>query len=169
MFAKVNAEDQQAIGAQFNIRSIPTLMIFRSNIIVYAKAGALEAEALDEVLGAARALDMEQVRRKVVSVDAVALGARRRADHRCRPAGGSGREPALDRNLSAPIASRTGSALTDAGPRLAAGGLVAIRDAFEPDFAERMYRSLDSCTTWRLYEGYEEDFHYHHHNLYDTR
>ena len=31
-----------------------------------------------------------------------------------------------------------------------------------------MYRSLDTCTTWRVYEGYEEDFHYHHHNLYDA-
>ncbi len=60
-----------------------------------------------------------------------------------------------------------GSALKDAIPRLAAGGLVEIRDAFEPDFAERMYRSLDSCTTWRLYENYEKDFHYHHHNLYN--
>ena len=59
-----------------------------------------------------------------------------------------------------------GSALTDAIPRMAAGGLIVIRDAFEPDFAERMYRSLDRCTTWRPYEGYEEDFHYHHHNLY---
>ena len=37
-----------------------------------------------------------------------------------------------------------GSALTDAVPRLAAGGLVVIRDAFEPEFAERMYRSLDT-------------------------
>ncbi len=75
LFVKVNTEDQQAITTQFNIRSIPTLMIFRSNIIVYAKAGALEARALDEVLGAVRALDMEQVRRKVAKVDAVTLGA----------------------------------------------------------------------------------------------
>src|SRR6266576_2261785 len=70
LFVKVNTEDQQAIGAQFNIRSIPTLMIFRSNIIVYAKEGALGAKALDELLGAVRALDMEQVRRQVAKVDA---------------------------------------------------------------------------------------------------
>ena len=44
LFGKVNTEDQRAIGAQFNIRSIPTLIIFRSNIIVHAKAGALQAE-----------------------------------------------------------------------------------------------------------------------------
>jgi thioredoxin 1 len=65
LFAKVNTEDQQAIGAHFNIRSIPTLMIFRNNIIVYAEAGALPASALDQVLASARALDMEQVKREV--------------------------------------------------------------------------------------------------------
>ncbi len=72
LFAQVNAEDQQAMVEQFDIHSFPTLIIFRSNIIVYAKTGALEARALDEVLAAARALDMEQVRRKVVSVATVA-------------------------------------------------------------------------------------------------
>jgi thioredoxin 1 len=71
LFAKVNTEDQQAIGAQFSIRSIPTLMIFRNNIIVYAEAGALRASALDQVLAAARALDMEQVQREI---DAQAAG-----------------------------------------------------------------------------------------------
>jgi thioredoxin 1 len=65
LFAKVNTEDQQAIGAHFNIRSIPTLMIFRNNIIVYAEAGALPASALDQVLESARALDMEQIRREI--------------------------------------------------------------------------------------------------------
>jgi thioredoxin 1 len=65
LFAKVNTEEQQAIGAHFNIRSIPTLMIFRSNIVVYAEAGALPASALDQVLAAARALDMQQVRCEV--------------------------------------------------------------------------------------------------------
>jgi hypothetical protein len=59
-----------------------------------------------------------------------------------------------------------GSAMEQAGARLAAGALVAIREAFEPAFAERMHRSLDACTTWRVYEGYKEHFHYHHHNLY---
>jgi thioredoxin 1 len=65
LFAKVNTEEQQAIGAHFSIRSIPTLMIFRNNIIVYAEAGALQASALDQVLDSARALDMDQVKREV--------------------------------------------------------------------------------------------------------
>jgi thioredoxin 1 len=173
LFAKVNTEDQQAIGAQFNIRSTPTLMIFRSNIIVYSKAGALEAKALDEVLGAARALDMEQVRRKVARVDAVKLGAPT-VGAPVAPTPDVDTQAAADASLLSietylrPSLRGPGSALTDAGPRLAAGGLVAIRDAFEPDFAERMYRSLDRCTTWRLYENYEEHFHYHHHNLFQS-
>jgi thioredoxin 1 len=166
LFAKVNIEGQQAIIAQFNIRSTPTLMIFRSNIIVYAKAGALEARALDEVLGATRALDMEQVRRKVAKVDAVTLGGP------TAPTTDVDAQAAADASLLSietllrPSLRGPGSALADAGPRLVAGGLVEIRDAFEPDFAERMYRSLYSCTTWRVYENYEEDFHYHHHNLF---
>jgi hypothetical protein len=57
------------------------------------------------------------------------------------------------------------SALTDAGARLAAGGLLLIRDAFEPDFAERMHHSLDASPHWRVQEGYEEHFHYHYHAL----
>src|SRR5262249_6727668 len=59
-----------------------------------------------------------------------------------------------------------GSAIEQARAGLAAGGLVAIREAFEPAFAERMHRSLDGCTAWRVYEVYEKHFHYHHHNLY---
>ena len=67
LFAKVNTEEEQALGASFNIRSIPTLMIFRDNIIVYAEAGALSGAALEQVLSAARELDMETVRRELES------------------------------------------------------------------------------------------------------
>lgn len=166
LFAKVNTEDQRAIAAQFNIRSIPTLMIFRSNVIVYAKSGALQASALEEVLSAARALDMEQVQRKVVGVDQVALGAP------AAPTAAADTQPAADASALSveaylrPSLRGPGSALAGAIPRIAAGGLIVIRNAFEPEFAERMYRSLDRCTSWRPFEGYEEDFSYHHHNLY---
>jgi len=64
-FAKINTEEQQELAAHFHIRSIPTLMIFRDNIIVFAQAGALSASALDQVLGAAKALDMDKVRSEV--------------------------------------------------------------------------------------------------------
>ncbi len=70
LFAKVNTEDQQEIAAQFGIRSIPTLMIFRDNIIVFTDAGALGAAALEQVLTAAKALDMDAVRRSIEAQDA---------------------------------------------------------------------------------------------------
>ncbi|HET9764917.1 MAG TPA: thioredoxin domain-containing protein, partial [Casimicrobiaceae bacterium] len=68
-FAKVNTEAQPELAAHFNIRSIPTLMIFRDNIIVFAQAGALSPGALDQVLAAAKGLDMEAVRREVTAPD----------------------------------------------------------------------------------------------------
>jgi Rps23 Pro-64 3,4-dihydroxylase Tpa1-like proline 4-hydroxylase len=49
---------------------------------------------------------------------------------------------------------------------LAAGRLIVVRDAFVASFAERIHRSLDECTAWQMYEGYETHFHYRHHNLY---
>jgi thioredoxin len=70
LFAKVNTEDQQEIAAQFGIRSIPTLMIFRDNIIVFTDAGALGAAALEQVLSSAKALDMDAVRRSIEAQDA---------------------------------------------------------------------------------------------------
>ena len=64
-FAKVNTEQEHEIAANFHVRSIPTLMIFRDNIIVYAQAGALSAGVFDQMLAAAKVLDMEAVRREV--------------------------------------------------------------------------------------------------------
>lgn len=76
LFAKVNTEEQQELAAHFRIRSIPTLMIFRDNIIVFAQPGALAANALEEVLGAAGSLDMDVVRREVSAQESEA-GAKR--------------------------------------------------------------------------------------------
>jgi thioredoxin len=69
-FAKVNTEEQQEIAAAFNIRSIPTLMIFRDQIVIYSEAGALPASALDELIAQAMALDMDQVRKEIASNEA---------------------------------------------------------------------------------------------------
>jgi thioredoxin 1 len=67
LFAKINTEDEQALAAQFRIRSIPTLMIFRDDIIVYAEAGALPAAGLEKLISAARELDMDEVRRQIAA------------------------------------------------------------------------------------------------------
>ena len=65
VFAKVNTEDEQEIAAHFQIRSIPTLMIFRDQIIIYAEAGALPEPSLRQLLEQAAGLDMDDVRRQI--------------------------------------------------------------------------------------------------------
>jgi thioredoxin 1 len=65
VFAKVNTEDNQDIAAHFQIRSIPTLMIFREQIIIFAQAGALPEGQFRGLLTQAQALDMAEVKRQV--------------------------------------------------------------------------------------------------------
>ena len=67
VFAKVNTDAEQEIAAAFNIRSIPTLMLFRENVMLYNEAGALPASSLDEVLTQARALDMAEVHKEIAA------------------------------------------------------------------------------------------------------
>lgn len=52
---------------------------------------------------------------------------------------------------------------------LVKGDLVVIRDAMQTAFAERMFACLDQFSDWTVHEGYEEHFHYHHHNIYDPK
>lgn len=65
VFAKVNTEEEQELAAAFNIRSIPTLMLFREQVILYAEPGALPPQALEEILTKAKAIDMEAVRKEI--------------------------------------------------------------------------------------------------------
>jgi thioredoxin 1 len=61
VFAKVNTEEEQGLAAAFQIRSIPTLMIFREKVIIFSQPGMLSAGQLDDVIGKVRNLDMVQV------------------------------------------------------------------------------------------------------------
>ncbi|WP_405792773.1 thioredoxin [Streptomyces sp. NBC_01506] len=72
VFAKVDTEAQQELAAAFEISSIPTLMIVRDNVAVFAQPGALPETALEDVIGQARALDMEEVRKSVAEAEAAA-------------------------------------------------------------------------------------------------
>ncbi|MFJ9029642.1 thioredoxin [Streptomyces sp. NPDC102274] len=72
VFAKVDTEAQQELAAAFEIRSIPTLMIVRDNVAVFAQPGALPETALEDVIGQARALDMDEVRKSVAEAEATA-------------------------------------------------------------------------------------------------
>jgi thioredoxin 1 len=65
VFAKVNTEEQQELAGHFQIRSIPTLMIFREKIIIFSQPGMIPSQALDELIDRARELDMEQVRKDI--------------------------------------------------------------------------------------------------------
>lgn len=65
VFAKVDTEAQPELAAAFDIQSIPTLMIVRENIAVFAQPGALPEPALEDIIGQARGLDMDAVRASV--------------------------------------------------------------------------------------------------------
>jgi thioredoxin 1 len=70
LFAKVNTEAEQELAASFQIRSIPTLMIFRDQIAIFSQAGMLPESALEQVIAKTRELDMDQVRKEVAEQQA---------------------------------------------------------------------------------------------------
>jgi thioredoxin 1 len=65
VFGKVDTEAQQELAATFGIMSIPTLMVIRDNVVLYAQPGALPEPALEDLIAKARAVDMADVRRRV--------------------------------------------------------------------------------------------------------
>ena len=64
-FAKVNTEDEQELGAQFQIRSIPTLMIFRDGIGIFSQPGSMSGKDLEDLLEKAKSIDMDEVRKEL--------------------------------------------------------------------------------------------------------
>ena len=65
VYASCNTEEQQELAAMFGIRSIPTVMVFREKVGVFSQPGMLPAEALEDVLGQVKGLDMEEVHAQV--------------------------------------------------------------------------------------------------------
>jgi thioredoxin 1 len=68
--AKVDTEDQGRLGARFGVTAIPTLMAFRDGVMVFNQAGALPAPALQQVIDAVEALDMDDVRKQIAEHEA---------------------------------------------------------------------------------------------------
>src|SRR5437870_8742811 len=64
-FAKINTDEEQELASAFNIRSIPTLMIFRDKVLLFAQPGALPQNVLEDVVKKVRELDMGQVRAEI--------------------------------------------------------------------------------------------------------
>ena len=74
-FVKINTEEQQELAGHFQIRSIPTLMIFRDQIIVFAQPGVVPESALGELVDEVKTLDMDQVRQEIAEQQAQAAPA----------------------------------------------------------------------------------------------
>lgn len=71
-FGKVDTEAERDLAGAAGISSIPTLMAFRDGILVYSQPGALPAAALDELIGAVKDLDMDEVRTEIAARSAAA-------------------------------------------------------------------------------------------------
>jgi thioredoxin 1 len=65
VFGKVDTEAEPGLAAAFEIRAIPTLVVLRDGVLLGALPGAMPAKAIDELVGKVKALDMDEVRRKV--------------------------------------------------------------------------------------------------------
>jgi thioredoxin 1 len=73
VFGKIDTDAQPALSAAFEIRSIPTLMVLRDGVLLFAQPGALPGAALDEIIGKVKALDMDDVRRQIAEAEAAEM------------------------------------------------------------------------------------------------
>ena len=65
VFGKIDTEAEQELAGHFQIRSIPTLMIFREQVVLYSQAGMLNAEQLEDVISKVKAVEMSEVHAEV--------------------------------------------------------------------------------------------------------
>ncbi len=70
VFGKVDTELEQELAGYFQIRSIPTLMVFRDNVILFSQPGALPAPMLEDLITQVKAVDMDEVHRKIAEQQA---------------------------------------------------------------------------------------------------
>jgi thioredoxin 1 len=75
VFGKVDTEVQRELAGAFAVRSIPTVMAFRDSVLVFEQPGMLPAKALEELLAALRALDMDDVRKRIAEEEATRAAA----------------------------------------------------------------------------------------------
>jgi thioredoxin len=68
-FGKINTEEQPDLAGTFQIQAIPTLMVFRDQVLVFARPGVVPAAALDDLISQVRALDMDDVRKQLAEQD----------------------------------------------------------------------------------------------------
>ena len=100
VFAKVDTEAEQELASYFQIRSIPTLMIFRDQIGIFSQPGALPENALEDLIEQAKGLDMDAVRKEIEEQSAERTRPRPRSRHALRIATTAMRDPAIWPGLS---------------------------------------------------------------------
>ena len=81
VFGKVNTEEQQELAQYFGIQSIPTLMVFRENVVLYSQPGALPPAMFKDLVDQIKAVDMDDVRRQIAEHEARAVPLRRVRRH----------------------------------------------------------------------------------------
>ena len=70
VFGKINTEEQQELAGHFQIRSIPNVMLFRDQIVLFSQPGAMPPAGIDSVIEQAKALDMDKVRAEIAEAEA---------------------------------------------------------------------------------------------------
>jgi len=75
VFGKVDTEAEPALAAEFRIQAIPTMMVLRDGVLLAAQPGVIPAAAIDDIVGQVKALDMDDVRRKINEQRRAAEGA----------------------------------------------------------------------------------------------
>ena len=70
VFGKVNTEEQQDLAGHFQIRSIPNVMLFREQVMLFGQPGAMPAEGIDSLIAQAKALDMDKIRAEIAEAEA---------------------------------------------------------------------------------------------------
>ena len=74
VFGKINTEEQQELAGHFQIRSIPSVMLFREQVVLFSQPGAMPAAGIDSVIEQARALDMDKVRAEIAAAESLGAG-----------------------------------------------------------------------------------------------
>ena len=74
VFGKINTEEQQELAGHFQIRSIPNVMLFREQVVLFSQPGAMPAAGIDSVIEQAKVLDMDKIRAEIAEAEAQSGG-----------------------------------------------------------------------------------------------
>jgi thioredoxin len=67
IFGKINTENEQGLAQSFNITSIPTIMVIKEGVILYANPGSLGEKELQNLINKVREINMVDVKKSLES------------------------------------------------------------------------------------------------------